>query len=115
MNFYGSVVVEVHTGFTSIFSITAIVDATFSLVLTVTFQQVWGGRKGEKRGGEGRREEREGREGGRKGEKRGGEGERRREREGEGRKEREKARRGQQSVIHSPHHKLEHNTNTTRL
>ena len=69
MNFYGSVVVEVHTGFTSIFSITAIVDATFSLVLTVTFQQVWGGRKGEKRGGEGRREEREGREGGRKGRK----------------------------------------------
>ena len=83
MNFYGSVVVEVHTGFTSIFSITAIVDATFSLVLTVTFQQVWGGRKGEKRGGEGRRDGREGREeGGRKG-RRGG-----RERGKGGRKER---------------------------
>ena len=82
MNFYGSVVVEVHTGFTSIFSITAIVDATFSLVLTVTFQQVWGGRKGEKRGGEGRRDRREGREGGRKG-RRGG-----RERGKGGRKER---------------------------
>ena len=65
MNFYGAVVVEVHTGFTSIFSVTAIVDAIFSLVLTVTFQRVCDGRKGEKRGergeergGKGGREER---------------------------------------------------------
>ena len=78
MNTYGSVV-DVNTRFTSIITGTGVVDAfRVRWVVTVTFQRVWGGRKGENREGEGGRgRERE---------------ERRREREGK--KEREKARRG---------------------
>ena len=81
MNSYGAVVVDVHASFTSMFGEAGVVDAIGLVVVTVTSQQVWGGRKGERGRGGGEEERRE--------ERGGGEG-----REGREGKEREKARRG---------------------
>ena len=84
MNSYGAVVVDVHASFTSMFGEAGVVDAIGLVVVTVTSQQVWGGRKGERGREEGEGEEK------RRGEKRGEGG-----REGRGERGRRERKRGE--------------------